>query len=504
MNEANLRLAEGLVSANYIKQAGESLRSRENLVKVLLSQRRCPEDGWDDASIEHFIHEIAIMDSNNFVGNVGVGEREARIASSIVARRHFGMGHGIGRSGNISEVQPKAAGSSLVVRLTEYMVMDMLRLTGVRSAEACVLLPVATGMSIVLTLLALRKTRPDAKYVVWSRIDQKSCFKAILAAGLVPLSVSCVLEGDELRTDIRGIEAAIEAAGGPSLVACIITTTSCFAPRAPDKVVEVGEICGARDIPHIVNNAYGVQSSKCMHLIETALRSMRDHHRGGPSGALNSNPHSPHETSPAKWSRVDAFVQSTDKNFLVPVGGAIVAGMKQLVDAVAKTYPGRASGSPIMDVFITLLHLGSNGYKSLLADRKRLHTYFVEKMDAVAKKHGERMLSTPHNPISFAMTLSSIGEDATMFGSMLFSRCVSGTRVVDPRKSEITIEGHTFRGFGAHYDAYPTPYLTAAAALGITQTDIDTFIDRLDRTLAKTKDAHRPPQNISSDMPPAQ
>jgi O-phospho-L-seryl-tRNASec:L-selenocysteinyl-tRNA synthase len=39
--------------------------------------------------------------------------------------------------------------------------------------------------------------------------------------------------------------------------------------------------------------------------------------------------------------RVDAFVQSTDKNFLVPVGGAVVASHTQeLIKAVAQMYPG--------------------------------------------------------------------------------------------------------------------------------------------------------------------
>lgn len=39
--------------------------------------------------------------------------------------------------------------------------------------------------------------------------------------------------------------------------------------------------------------------------------------------------------------RVDAFVQSTDKNFMVPVGGAVVAGFdEKFIDAVSKTYPG--------------------------------------------------------------------------------------------------------------------------------------------------------------------
>ena len=45
--------------------------------------------------------------------------------------------------------------------------------------------------------------------------------------------------------------------------------------------------------------------------------------------------------------------------------------------------------------------------------------------------------------------------------------------------------GFTFRGFGAHSSEYPCNYLTAAAAIGMTQNDVDTFIKRLDKVLSK-------------------
>ena len=35
-----------------------------------------------------------MLDTNNFPDKTGVGERESRIYSSIVAKRHFYMGHG--------------------------------------------------------------------------------------------------------------------------------------------------------------------------------------------------------------------------------------------------------------------------------------------------------------------------------------------------------------------------------------------------------------------------
>jgi O-phospho-L-seryl-tRNASec:L-selenocysteinyl-tRNA synthase len=61
------------------------------------------------------MNRIALMDSNNYLGNCGVGEREGRIYSNIVREKNFGLGHGIGRSGDVNALQPKAIGSSLIV-----------------------------------------------------------------------------------------------------------------------------------------------------------------------------------------------------------------------------------------------------------------------------------------------------------------------------------------------------------------------------------------------------
>ncbi len=55
MNADNCALARGLVSPGYIAQGAEALAKRQKLIKTLLSQRRLPQDGWDDATIELFI-----------------------------------------------------------------------------------------------------------------------------------------------------------------------------------------------------------------------------------------------------------------------------------------------------------------------------------------------------------------------------------------------------------------------------------------------------------------
>ena len=117
MNPANIELAKGLVDAKYLDLGSEATKRRENLVRVLLTQRRVPDEGYDDVMIMALLSDLALLDSNNFVGNVGGGEREARVICPLVSLRHYGLAHGIGRSGDVGAVQPKAAGSSIIVKV---------------------------------------------------------------------------------------------------------------------------------------------------------------------------------------------------------------------------------------------------------------------------------------------------------------------------------------------------------------------------------------------------
>jgi len=503
-----MKLAAGLVPSSYISQGDQALRSHRALTKQLLEQKKMPIKGWSSETIELLLNDLSLMDSNNFPGNVGAGEREARIICPLVARRHYNLGHGIGRSGDIAAVQPKAAGSSVMMRLTNLLVTDVLRQAGVPATAASFVVPMATGMALVLCMLTLRSSRPEARYVVWSRIDQKSCFKSIMTAGFIPVIIPLLIKGDELCTDVAGIQAKLAELGHKNVL-CVLTTTSCFAPRVPDSLVEVAEECKKHDVPHIVNNAYGVQLSACCHLLQQAQR----------------------------IGRVDAFVQSCDKNFMVPVGGAVIAGFSsEFIELIAKTYPGRASSDPTMDMFMTLLSLGSEGYSNLLAQRKDVYKYLKQELSRVAEKYGLAVLHTPHNPISLAMSLTpnkpahtasvTTNSDTTLcqdktnnvdnqppevadaanenkhgdsipnsstsqgiapvmitqLGSMLFTRNISGARVVALGENK-EIGGHHFTGFGSHHDQYPFPYLTLAAAIGMTRDDVDTLLKKLDKVI---------------------
>ncbi|XP_023342194.1 O-phosphoseryl-tRNA(Sec) selenium transferase isoform X2 [Eurytemora carolleeae] len=413
-NEKFTELASNLVGSTYAKQGLEASSVRQGKLATLLQQGKLPDKGWSDQDIEQTLLELSSMDSNNFPSNCGVGEREARIYSGIVRRRHFGLGHGIGRSGDICEVQPKAAGSSIINKLTNSMLLDTLKLGGVSRVKQCFLVPTATGMALTLCMLYFRKKRPKARYVLWSRIDQKSCFKSILTAGCTPVILQLKRLDDELQTDLHALKLKVDELGAENII-CIFSTTSCFAPRAHDDLPEIGKICKENNIPHLVNNAYGVQSSKCCFLIDEA----------------------------ARVGRLDLFVQSTDKNYLVPVGGAIIAGFdRKIIAEVGQTYPGRGSGTPSLDIFITLLGLGAAGFKTLLATRKNNFLLLQERMERIAERFGLHLLKTKNNTISIALTVGSEGKAATHLGSMLFTRGVSGTRVVTMTSKDI--EGYRF------------------------------------------------------------
>lgn len=184
----------------------------------------------------------------------------------------------MGRSGDLLAQQPKAVGSSLLLTLTHALTLHAVKLAGLTEAKRVLLLPVATGMSLVLALTAIRQQHPsvvrahkaalqhaqqvaqskasasDASvlssmpplppppavasssplYVIWSRIDQKTCLKSLFAADLVPVVVELRREGDALVTDVDAIERAILAVGAEN-IAAVVSTTSCFAPRHPDK-----------------------------------------------------------------------------------------------------------------------------------------------------------------------------------------------------------------------------------------------------------------------------
>lgn len=111
-----------------------------------------------------------------------------------------------------------------------------------------------------------------------------------------------------------------------------------------------------------------------------------------------------------------------------------------------------------MDIFITLLSLGTNGYKELITQRKEVHQHLRKELGKVAAKYGERLLDIQNNPISIgnvnfklyilqspnkvlilAMTLTSLSvpnatetdtKKLSQLSSMMYMRHVTGCRVI--------------------------------------------------------------------------
>ncbi|CDW79188.1 o-phosphoseryl-trna selenium transferase [Stylonychia lemnae] len=431
----------------------------------LLNHRAIPQEPMEELTIQSLMNRIALMDSNNYYGNTGVGEREGRIFSPIVRQKNFDLGHGIGRSGDVNALQPKAIGSSLIVKLTKNMTINaMNKILGYTSIKDALILPFATGMSLTVTLLTIKSLKPQAQYVIFPRIDQKTCLKCIYTANLVPIIVEPKLEGEELRTNLEEIKRIMEAEEYKDKILCVQTTTSCFAPRAYDSIAEVAEICRKYQIHHVINNAYGLQCTRVANDVCSAIQK----------------------------GRVDALISSTDKNFMVPVGGSIIYSPKKkdLIDKINKFYPGRASGGPIVDLFITYLQMGAKTMKQLIKQRKENFEYLKTKLNTILLKYNERILETKNNKISMAVTLINLNEkvfkpnniNATFFGSYLFSRRVSGVRVVNSSngKRSQPIGENTFLNYGSHSENYPfLPYFTCASAIGQKKEEIDVFVIRL-------------------------
>ncbi|KAL3823915.1 hypothetical protein ACHAXA_007886 [Cyclostephanos tholiformis] len=500
---------------NHTAVGLSNLLASNSQAKALFHHRRLPDSGWSDLQIQRLLLELSVLDTNCEVATkcqsstsdifshrwTGAGEREGRIYSPLVSQRHYAFGHGIGRSGDVMEAQPKAVGSSALLRLTLRLTLDAVRRgaglngnigKGDQSsgpASFGTLLPVCTGMAMALVLSGLRDrahkldaaagNETERNIVLWSRIDQKSCYKAILTAGLrcIVLPTKAHTGTDEVSTDLDALKVALDEY--ENRILAVLTTTSCFCPRVPDEVDAVAKMIQTWNegkdgigISHVINHAYGLQCQSTNKLLNRACN----------------------------IGRVDAIICSTDKNFLVPVGGALIMSPNyNVIESISQNYPGRASASPIIDLFITLLSMGLDGYKRILDERIRLTGLFRHRLEELADLFGERVLICPRNTISFGITLDNLvvqdgtkydseqpqqeerNKQVTKFGSMLFTRCISGTRVV-PRNESKVISGHTFHGFGSSHEQFPHAYMTSACAVGMSEGEMNEFFVRLERS----------------------
>ncbi|MGV9168994.1 MAG: O-phosphoseryl-tRNA(Sec) selenium transferase, partial [Promethearchaeia archaeon] len=169
--------------------------------------------------------------------------------------------------------------------------------------------------------------------------------------------------------------------------------------------------------------------------------------------------------------RVDAVVQSSDKNFLAPVGGSILVSPRDdMIEQAAETYAGRATAAPVVQTLAALLVLGINGYTELRQAQVQNLDFLEDEMATIADSVDERLLSV-WNPVACAMTLD--GFDSKEIGGRLYNRRVTGPRAV-PKN-----------GKGSSINDYPHSYLVMNAAIGASRRDVEQATSRLYKELTE-------------------
>jgi O-phospho-L-seryl-tRNASec:L-selenocysteinyl-tRNA synthase len=426
------RILDKTIPESMARRGRTTIDSLLAPVRDVLNRRIFPDRGLSDSQLELMIQILSSMDSDKDPEAARVGEREARVASPFVASLAADFNHGIGRSGQLSAPQPKAAGASLMQQVANSTALDAIRKLGLSNTKAGLVTPVSTGMSIALVLGALRR-EVGIKKVLYPRIDHTSPKRGIALAGLDEVQIPTVIEGDAVRVDLGEFEKSINKTES----CAVLATTTFFPPRESDPVKQMARLCSDHDIPLVINNAYGVQSQEIMMQIRSAIDA----------------------------GRVDAIIQSSDKNFLTPVGGSIVVSPKsEMITWVSDTYAGRASAAPVIQTLAALLSLGYERYKELQQQQLENLALLQDSLLNIAEKLGQRVLETK-NPVAVAITMDDL--DVQEIGARLYNARVTGPRAV--KKGD----------YGSSTENYPYSYIVMNAAIGVRKEDVETATAKL-------------------------
>jgi len=455
------------IPQNMLQRGMVGLQSFIKPIEIVLTQRKIPDFGWSDSQIRFFLDFLANLDSSNDPDVIRIGEREARISTPLLYELTAGFMHGVGRSGNLKGAQPKAVGGSLLNSLSDTFALYILKKCGLKSIKGAIVVPMSTGMTIMLVIRGIMRQFTDLKKktdIIFPRMDHTSPLKAIELAGLECTTIESIY-GEELLhhsqilkqntsgTDFmdfintHGVDGVyvpiqdIKDAITDSTFG-ILSTTSFFPPRAPDQITEIAKLAKEYNIAHIVNNGYGVQSPTFMNMIQTAMME----------------------------GRVDAIIQSTDKNFLTPIGGAIMASPNpDIIKKTAESYAGRANAAPIVHFVVSMLSMGIKGYSAELVKQKENRSLLEIELKKLAENIKEQVLNVK-NPVACIMTLKHLTEhQISSLGGYLYNLRVTGPRVVNPKV------GH----FGASIQNYPYPYIVMNAAIGARKKDIQVAVAKL-------------------------
>ncbi|MFX1500771.1 MAG: O-phosphoseryl-tRNA(Sec) selenium transferase [Promethearchaeota archaeon] len=415
-----------------------------NPIKILFEQRSVPQEPWTDDQIEFLLQTLSNMDTDKDKNAARVGEREARIASKLHLKTSAGFCHGVGRSGFLTAPQPKAPGGSIMYKLSNYLARSILKKFGLPNIKDAIVVPLCTGMSLSLSLGALGSKQSEEssnikRTVLIPQIDHKSILKSINLIGFKTKIIEGKIFGDAVRIPIEDIVSNLD-----NDCVAVLSVTSFFPPREHDNIKQISKFAKENNLIHIVINAYGVQSPEWMALIKSAIDT----------------------------GRVDAIIQSTDKNFLTPVGGTVITSpIKENIKKISQTYAGRASATPVVNFLISMLSLGISGYQKLITEQQQNRKILENKLREVAEKINERILDV-FNPVAVGLSLKTLKQEQLYaLGGALYNLRVTGPRVFNPNE----------KVFGTCCSNYTTPYIIMNAAIGATKNDILSAVERFEK-----------------------
>ncbi|WP_423792881.1 O-phosphoseryl-tRNA(Sec) selenium transferase [Methanocaldococcus indicus] len=405
-----------------------SLKENIDIINNIIEQRKVPKKGLKEEHIKLLLRILSFMDTDKDPKVIQIGEREGRVLTNLQRESVFDFCHGVGRSGNLTDPQPKAPGASIMYKLTNKILESFLKELGLN--VNAIATPVATGMSIGLVLSTVRKIY-KSDVVIYPYAAHKSPIKATSFVGFRMRIVDTELFGDALKVPVDNIEKAIKKEENP----VVLSTLTFFPPREED-IVDIAKLCEEYDVPHIINGAYAIQNTFYIDKLNKAFK-----------------------------YRVDAVVSSTDKNLFTPIGGAFIyTKNKKFLKEISFTYPGRASANPIANTLISLLYLGVDKYKELMKEQKRCKKLLDEQLEELCKKIDERVLKVK-NPISTAITLKN---------SLDVAKKLYNLRVTGPRG----VLGNDKFGTSC-LKGYPYNYLVVNSAIGVKEEDIIKVIEKL-------------------------
>ncbi|KAK9717114.1 O-phosphoseryl-tRNA(Sec) selenium transferase, SepSecS [Popillia japonica] len=171
---------------------------------------------------------------------------------------------------------------------------------------------------------------------------------------------------------------------------------------------------------------------------------------------------------------------------LVPSGSSLVTSFDEdVIGRIAKTYPGRASSNSTIDIFITLVSLGKNGYSKFLDDKDCIQQYFQELLGKLVEKYKIFIKNYGSSATSVVLYFNENIDNLSLLEEEIlrFVRNVNISLIMT--QEDRMVLDHRFEDWGTHGVACTKPFVVFQLSLYTSKDDIDRLLECLDLYLSK-------------------